>query len=97
MSDPQVLDGRWKPCGYEQIDDLSTAVGLTVPTDAQLAIIRVSGQSVRWRDDGTDPTAAIGMPLAANEPFNYNGDLHAIQFIEVSAGAVLDVSYYKNR
>jgi hypothetical protein len=49
---------------------------------------------VRWRDDGTDPTASVGMPLAAGVPFAYDGDLTRIRFIQQSASAVLNVSYY---
>lgn len=88
--------------GYEQITDLSSAETLTVPTRDQqgnkqqptLAYIVAEVQDVRWRDDGTAPTATIGMPLAAGVPFPYDGDLTKIQFIEQTAGAVLNVSYY---
>ena len=51
-------------------------------------------QNVRWRDDGTAPTASVGMPLAAGETLNYDGDLNRIRFIQQSSGAVLNVSYY---
>jgi hypothetical protein len=49
---------------------------------------------VRWRDDGTAPTASIGMPLAIGVSLSYDGDLKAIRFIEVLASANLNVSYY---
>lgn len=88
--------------GYQQISSLSSAASLTVPamTPAGLkaqpvfALIIAEGQSVRWRDDKTAPTASVGMPLAVGVPLQYDGDLTNIQFIEQVAGAKLNVSYY---
>jgi len=86
------------PAGYQQIADLSEAVGLTVPTAVSVktgtAVIFAEAQDVRWRDDGDDPTTTIGMLLKAGAEFTYQGDLSAIKFIEVTSGAVLNVSYY---
>lgn len=80
--------------GYQQISSLSTAVGLTVPKGATIAVIVAETQAVRWRDDLTTPTASVGMPLATGTPFPYDGDLQNIQFIEQSAGAKLNIAYY---
>ena len=80
--------------GYQQITDLSSAVGLTVPSGATMALITPETQAVRWRDDGTAPTAAVGMPIAAGAYFTYDGDLKAIRFIEQTASAKLNISYY---
>jgi hypothetical protein len=84
----------YTPLGYQQIPsaDLGSAVGLDVPDGATMALIAVSGASVRWRDDGTAPTSSLGMPVANGQEFQYSADLSAIQFI--GAGATLDVSYY---
>lgn len=87
-------DARFKPKGYQQITVVSASVGLTVPSGAVIALIRANTQAVRWRDDGVPPTAAIGVPLAAGETLQYEGDLAAIRFIEQTASAALDVSYY---
>ena len=84
-----------QPLGFENISDLSAATGLTVPEGATYAIINPTGQGVRWRDDGVDPTATVGMPIAANGSFTYYGDLSAILFIQQAASAALNVSYYK--
>lgn len=87
---------RIAPLGYEQITSLTAAKSLTVPSGANFAIITVSTAAVRWRDDGTAPTASLGMPLATNdEPMEYSGTLTAIQFIAQSGNPVLDVSYYR--
>jgi hypothetical protein len=88
--------------GYQQITSLSTATKLTVPPrdiggligSPRIAIITPETQNVRWRDDGVAPTASIGMPLAAGVTLQYDGDLSQIQFIEQTAGAKLNISYY---
>jgi hypothetical protein len=54
--------------------------------------------TVRWRDGGTDPlrfpTATVGMPLPPDTTLRYDGPLADLRFIQVSAGAVLNVLYY---
>jgi len=88
--------------GYQQITSLSSATGLTVPAKdvnglsckPSLAMITPETQAVRWRDDGVAPTASVGMPLAAGVTLQYDGDLANIQFIEQTAGAKLNITYY---
>lgn len=80
--------------GYQQITSLSAATGLTIPAGATLAVITPVTQGVRWRDDGVDPTATVGMPVAAGAYFNYDGDLNRIRFIQATASAELNISYY---
>ncbi|CAB4146338.1 hypothetical protein UFOVP503_4 [uncultured Caudovirales phage] len=88
--------------GYQQITSLSSATSLTVPqTDLNglackpsIAIITAESQAVRWRDDGIAPTASVGMPLASGGTLQYDGDLTKIQFIEQTASAKINISYY---
>jgi hypothetical protein len=80
--------------GYQQITSLSLATALTVPNGATRALIAPASQSVRWRDDGVDPTVSIGMPVAAGSYLSYDGDLNRIKFIETTASAELNVTYY---
>ena len=88
--------------GYQQITSLSSASGLTVPPRTTnglnekpvFALIVAEGAPVRWRDDDTAPTASVGMPLAVGVPLQYDGDLNKIKFIEQSASAKLNISYY---
>lgn len=105
-----VVTGHRTPLGYQQIltGALGSAVFLTIPTTTSggtqgytsqvvpgYAIIQNTGTAaVRWRDDGTAPTAAVGMFLAAGSELDYVGDITRIQFIQVAAGAQLEVSLY---
>ncbi len=91
-----TVQGYQKPAGYQQITSVSSAVGFTsIPADARFVVIQPTGQNVRWRDDGVDPTATIGMLIVANDMLFYSGDFAAIKFIQVSASAVLNYTFYK--
>ena len=57
-------------------------------------LITPETNTVRWRDDGTNPTASVGMPLAAGVTLQYDGDLKKIKFIEQTASAKINISYY---
>lgn len=80
--------------GYQQITSLSAAAALTVPSGATMAVITPESQSVRWRDDGTNPTSTVGMPISILTVLSYDGDLQRIRFIEQAASAKLNISYY---
>lgn len=87
--------------GYQQLT-VDSAKGLTIPTTAPdglnakpvFALIVAEGAAVRWRDDGTSPTASIGMPLAVGVPLQYDGDLNKIKFIQQAATGIINISYY---
>lgn len=81
--------------GYQQLTSVSSSTALTVPKGATMALIVPENQSVRWRDDGTDPTAGVGMLLTVNSSLNYDGDLSRIRFIETLASAKVNISYYR--
>jgi len=89
-----AIPGNIRPLGYQQITSLSSAVGLTVPRGATVALITPDAQSVRWRDDGTSPTASVGMPLNVGETIPYTGYLENLKFIEQVASAKLNIAYY---
>lgn len=91
--------------GYAQYTTTGSAFGLATTPDAgvavaaaspraQTALLHAEAQNVRWRDDGTNPTTAVGMILYAGQVMLYDGDLTKIKFIAATAGAILNVSYY---
>lgn len=89
------VPGNLAPKGYEKITGLSSAQALTVPTGARIALLRAETQDVRWRDDGTSPTATDGMLLATTDDIVvYVGALADLELIETSASATVHVSYY---
>lgn len=89
-----TLPAPVKPLGYQQITATSSAVGLTPPAGAIYARIVPEAQAVRWRDDGTSPTASVGMLWAVGTEYVYSGSLSSVRFIAATAGAILNVSYY---
>jgi len=85
------------PAGYEQVTVSTTAIGLTVPAKARMAIAVVEDQPLRYRDDGTDPTAAVGTLIKADNSFSICGSAMGV-FKAIRDGgtdAVLSVNYYK--
>ena len=92
----KALDGV---LGYQQLTSLSSASSLTVPSGALRAYIACETQDVRFRDDGTNPTASVGQILpkaaAGANGMWYVGDLTKLKFIEVAASAKLNVTYYR--
>jgi hypothetical protein len=88
--------------GYHKISTLDAVRGLGyglaggIPSRAVAALVRAEGANVRWRDDGTDPTAALGMLLATTDaqPQQFYGDLSRIKFIKAADGASLHVTFY---
>ena len=88
------------PLGYQQI--LAAAVdagtGLTPPTGGPqrptYCLIVPEGQAIRWRDDGTNPSATVGQPLAVGQVLSYDGNMNTFRAISQVAGAILNVTYY---
>ena len=91
---PVVARGGLTALGFEQITSLSSSAALTVPSGATIAVVQAEGADVRWRDDGTAPTATVGMLLPAGAELRYTGALAALRLIQASAGATVNVSYY---
>lgn len=67
---PSTLVAPLIPILYEQLS-VTTVITLTRPSKtingdtykARGCIIVPEGNGFRWRDDGTNPTAAVGMPV----------------------------------
>ena len=83
--------------GYQRLAVSSTAVGLTIPTTTRvaMAVVIIAGNTIMYRDDGTDPTATDGMPVTATQSIIVcPRQLRAIRFIQASAAATVHISYY---
>lgn len=82
--------------GVDAATQISSIVGATVMAKGPvLLIIQPAAQAVRFRDDGTAPTAAIGYPLAVGAELRYTArNMSALQVIAQTAGAVLNVWVY---
>ncbi len=87
-----------QPVGGYQKQSVSTAAGLAnVPRGATVASLVCETQAIRWRDDGTDPTATDGMPVPTGQQFNYSGDLSKFRMIAQTSTATVHVAYYAAR
>ena len=74
---------------------LSSLVSGGIPLGATRVRISVGAQAIRWRDDGVNPTAAIGMPQAVGSVIDYQErDMASLRFISQVAGAILDITFY---
>lgn len=92
--------GSYIPAGYCQLTSISAATLVStcasgVPQKSVIAQICIEAQGIRYRDDGTAPTASVGMPVAAGTCFAYSGSLTALQFIQQTSGAIVNLSFYK--
>lgn len=87
------------PLGYCQLTsiDASTLVSsCTIPTGANAMIFQPEAQAIRYRDDGTAPQATVGMPVAVGTSLYYAGSLSRVRVISQTAGAKLNVLFYKS-
>lgn len=64
---------------------------------ANLAVIAAIGTTTCiWRDDGIAPSGTAGIPiLVSTPPFEYSGNLSAIQFACVGATATVVAALYR--
>jgi guanyl-specific ribonuclease Sa len=83
--------------GYQQIVEPTTVTALTIPANTTYALVQNNGtQPARYRFDGVDPTASLGMRLPASGHIQIRGAaaLAAAKFIREAAGVTLDIQYY---
>jgi len=87
------------PTGYEEITIAAVAIG---PTSSQIeasnyAIILFTGGPIRFRDDGTNPTSAIGYPQFDGDTIALSvASLRKVKFIRIGAiNGVARLRYYR--
>lgn len=92
------------PLGYCQVlaAGLASAVKLSaacsggIPTGATMVYLQAETANVRYRDDGTAPTGSAGnLLVSGSQGILYTGPVGNLQFIIGSAGAILDVGFYR--
>jgi hypothetical protein len=64
---------------------------------ASYVMLRPETNGLRWRDDGTDPTAGVGFPVSANETFVYDGDPTKIRVVSQTGTCTLNIAYFESR
>lgn len=86
--------------GFQQLTaaTLAASTGFTVPVvnglEPNAAYLSSFTGNVRFRDDGTAPTAAIGMRLVAgNDPFLFQGNLKLFRAILEGGSPTLEINY----
>ncbi len=88
-----------RPLGYCQLS-VTTAVSPStcpngIPYGTLWALVCIETASVRWRDDGTAPTASIGQPTPAGNCQNFYTNFQTLQFIAQSGTATVNISFYQ--
>ncbi len=82
---------------FEALAVAGTAVGFTEATvaNATLAVGRVEGAQVRYRTDGTAPTASVGVIADPGDVITVSGyrDIKSIRFIRTGASATLATEF----
>lgn len=70
---------------------------ISVPGNGHVVMLQAEAQNVRYRCDGEDPTAAVGVLLAAGESHTIDmgeGTSQQIRVIEAAGGAILNVTTF---
>ena len=95
------------PLGYAQLTsiDSSTLVSTAtfggvvgIPAGTVLLLVTPQTQAIRWRDDGTAPTAAVGYPTPVGAELRFTAaSLPALRVISQVAGAAVNLVAYGQR
>ena len=82
--------------GFQQVTATAAVFAMpAIPAGTRRAVVQAEAQALRWRDDGNNPTAAIGMTIAAGGELRYDGaSMGALKLIAATAGAIANISYY---
>lgn len=88
-----------QPLGYCQLTSVSSSTLVSscsggIPALTGWAVICVDTAAIRWRDDGTAPTASVGMPIAAGQCFYYSGTFATLRVIAQTGSPVVNISFY---
>lgn len=84
--------------GFAQVATSGTAAALSsIPAGTERAWIQAESANVRWRADGTSPTASVGMIIlsGAHQPLELSiaAGLRTAEFISESGSPKLNITY----
>ena len=89
------------PQGFEQLAVLTTATKLaSIPDKATKAIMTVEDATLRFRDDGTDPTSTVGLRVFIAGTIILNSRQALTNFRAIRTGSTnseLNVNYYESK
>jgi len=82
---------------FQQLTVSTTAVGLTVPLGAKIAVISIESEPLRYRDDLTNPTAAVGVLVNVGSSLIVcSNTLERVRFIRSGGSdSTINASFYK--
>lgn len=86
--------------GFQQISSLAASTGLTVPATARFCWVQCENANVRFRLDGTAPTASVGQILYDGDPplsLENAAAMAAARFIAAGGSPKLNVHYFGTR
>lgn len=66
-----------------------------IPLTATVAWITPENNAIRWRDDGTAPTASVGNPVAVGAQLSYAGLLASLQIVSQTGTSTVDIAFYR--
>lgn len=94
------IGGQYTSLGYCQLTSLASATLIStcsggIPTGSRFAEMCTDTVALRYRDDLTNPTATVGMPVTASTCFQYAGPLTAFSVIQQAASGILNITFYK--
>lgn len=93
--------------GQGQLTVLTAAVAIStatiggtagIPAGTETVLLQAETQNVRYRDDGTDPTAAVGLILVALTVYEFTiQQIARMKVIESAATAKLNIACYGSK
>ena len=87
-----------EPAGYQKLTVADTAVALTVPANANRALLICETATLRFKDNGDSPTTTDGMLIQVNQSMVIDNEIALGKFKAIRTGgtsATLHISYYK--
>lgn len=100
QSGTSIIISAGEPVGHVQQTVSTAAVALsTIPLKANKVLIITETDTLRWRDDGTDPTSTVGMILYPGNALVLDSrasinNFKAIRDTSSSSDITLNAAYY---